>query len=81
MSQAVVDTKNTLRDVQAYARQIKERLGDASEYLSMIEIPEGSAPTADDMEILEMSLDSIKDALAYSGQTTQVIRGDFNKVH
>lgn len=28
-----------------------------------------------------MSLDSIKDALAYSGKTTQVIRGEFNKVH
>lgn len=36
----------------------------------MIEIPEGSAPTSDDMEILGMVLDSMKGALGYSADTT-----------
>lgn len=70
MSQVTVDTKRTVRDLQAFARQIKDRLADSNEYLSMIEIPEGSAPTSDDMEILGMVLDSMKGALGYSADTT-----------
>lgn len=81
MSQVVVDTKNTLRDVQAYARQLKDRLGDAAEYLTMIQIPEGAAPTSDDMEILDMVLGAVQEALAYSGKTTPAIRADFAKIH
>lgn len=47
----------------------------------MIEIAPGAQPTADDMEILEMSLDSIQSALGYSGKTTIAIRENFNKIH
>lgn len=81
MSQAVVDTKNTLRDVQAFARSLKSRLSDASDYMSMIQVPEGGVPSSDDMEILEMSLETMKEALGYSSQTTETIRADFNKIH
>jgi len=47
----------------------------------MIQIPEGSAPTSDDMEILEMVLDGMKDALTYASSTALTIRSDFEKVH
>ena len=70
MSQVVVDTKNTLRDVQAYGRQIQSRLSDSVEYMGMINVPEGASPSEDDMMILDMVLDSIKDALKYSANTT-----------
>ena len=49
--------------------------------MSFIEIPEGGAPTADDMEILGMVLDSMKGALEYTGETTQKIRADFAKIN
>lgn len=47
----------------------------------MIEVAEGAAPTADDMEILEMVLDSMRNALSYSADTTQKVRADFRKIN
>lgn len=47
----------------------------------MIQIEEGTAPTADDMEILGMVLDAMKDTLGYTAETTQKVRADFKKVN
>jgi len=71
MSQSVLDTIKTLRDVQAYARQLKDKLSDAHEYIQMIYIPEGAQPTADDMMLLELVFESIGSAVQYSGTTSQ----------
>jgi len=43
----------------------------------MIDVPEGATPSSDDMEILDMVLDTIKSALKYSANTTVTIRAEF----
>ncbi len=47
----------------------------------MISVPEGGSPSADDMMILDMVLDSIKDALKYSAEATMKIRQDFKIIN
>jgi len=77
MGKVSMDTKSVSADAAHFAKGVKSKLGDAVDYLDMIEAGDGETPSEDDMEILSMVMGSFKDALVYSDKKVTSIRGSF----